>query len=298
MSSAFLPAAFDAFLAPARRSPALWRTALGFGLVIGVYVGLNLAAFGALALIWGFNEAAEQASHLSDPATPVRALALLATFVPMALAPMITVRVLHRRRPGTLFGPARRTAGDFFQSAAVLFGIQALLIALSGAATETLPNLSVEHWMWLLPVTLVAVAGQTLSEELVFRGYLQQQLAVRFASRVIWMGLPSLLFASLHYSPGTLGQSATFAVFAAFLFGLAAADLTARTGSIGAAWGVHFANNFFAIAIFASEGTITGLALRIAPEADPQVSAFHPSALMELLPLALSWLILRRWLRR
>jgi uncharacterized protein len=48
-------------------------------------------------------------------------------------------------------------------------------------------------------------------------------------------------------------------VGAAATFGLIAADLTARTGSIGAAWGFHFANNTMAITILATDGTITGL---------------------------------------
>ena len=42
---------------------------------------------------------------------------------------------------------------------------------------------------------------------------------------------------------------------------MVAADLTARTGSLGAAWGFHLANNFIALALISIEGTLTGLSL-------------------------------------
>ncbi len=48
---------------------------------------------------------------------------------------------------------------------------------------------------------------QTGAEELVFRGYLQQQLAARFASPLIWMVLPALIFGAVHYDPATAGPN-------------------------------------------------------------------------------------------
>ena len=48
-------------------------------------------------------------------------------------------------------------------------------------------------------------------------------------------------------------------------FGLVAADLTERTGSLGAAMGFHFANNLLALFIVSIKGTLTGLALYVTP---------------------------------
>jgi hypothetical protein len=52
---------------------------------------------------------------------------------------------------------------------------------------------------------------------------------------------------------------------APFAFGLIAADLTEKTGSLGAAIGLHFINNFFGLLIISIPGTITGLALWVTP---------------------------------
>ena len=76
--------------------------------------------------------------------------------------------------------------------------------------------------------------------------------------------------------------------------GLFAADLTAKTGSIGAAWGIHFANNFNGIALIATDGTITGLALYLTPysAADPDLLGW--SVVPSFLLLAASWYLTRR----
>lgn len=288
--------AFSQYLRPARIRPAAWRIGLGILLIAAVYLGLNLIGFAALALIEGFDVAAMAVAKLAVASTPGTALALLATFLPMALGPMVAVVLLHRRSPGTLFGPARKTAAHFAISVAVLLTVHLVVILLTDA-NMGVGNLPLPIWLLLLPVTIAGVALQTLAEELVFRGYLQQQLAVRFAWRAVWMMLPSLLFAALHFTPETMGQAAPYAVGAAFLFGLIAADLTARTGSIGAAWGIHFANNILAIALLSTQGTITGLALRVTQYHIRDMPVVSVLALADLLPLVFAWLVLRRILR-
>ena len=71
---------------------------------------------------------------------------------------------------------------------------------------------------------------------------------------VVWLLLPSILFGAAHLPNGeTLTDGALWAVWAGFL-GLACADLTARTGSIGAAVGLHLANNLFAMVVIAEPG--------------------------------------------
>jgi membrane protease YdiL (CAAX protease family) len=112
---------------------------------------------------------------------------------------------------------------------------------------------------------LVGVLIQTGAEEVLFRGYLQQQLAARFSSPMIWMVLPSALFAALHYQPEVMGDNTWLMMGAVFVFALLAADLTAVTGTIGAAWAMHFVNNALAILVMATDGPLSGLALYIAP---------------------------------
>ncbi|WP_338153259.1 CPBP family intramembrane glutamic endopeptidase [Pseudophaeobacter leonis] len=63
-------------------------------------------------------------------------------------------------------------------------------------------NLGFWPWLGLLPLSLLAVLVQVSAEEVVFRGYLQQALAARFKSPVIWLVAPSALFGLAHYMPG------------------------------------------------------------------------------------------------
>jgi membrane protease YdiL (CAAX protease family) len=149
----------------------------------------------------------------------------------------------------------------------------------------------------LLPLALLGVAVQTGAEELVFRGYLQQQLAARFRSPLIWMLVPSLAFGAAHYDPATSGGNLWLIVLATGAFGLAAADLTARSGSLGAAWGFHFANNVAALLVIAVKGTIPGLALFTTPY-DATDPVMRGLVVIDIVTLAVAWLLVRRALSR
>ena len=116
----------------------------------------------------------------------------------------------------------------------------------------------------LLPV-LPLLLIQVTTEEVIFRGFLQQQLAARFNSPWLWMVLPSAIFGALHYQPSVLGENALLAVVMTTLIGVFAADLTARTGNIGAAVGLHFVNNFFAMCFLSLSGGMSGVSLYVTP---------------------------------
>src|SRR5690606_23395048 len=115
-------------------------------------------------------------------------------------------------------------------------------------------------WLLLLPLSLTAVLVQTSAEEILFRGYIQQQLAARFASPLIWMVAPAVIFGLLHYRPDAGANGGLIMLWAAG-FALAAADLTARAGTLGPAIALHFMSNTSALLILSAEGTLSGLAL-------------------------------------
>jgi membrane protease YdiL (CAAX protease family) len=280
--------------------PQLWRLALGLLLIAVVYIGLNAAAFGLLVWREGFGGAQVEAQALAAADTPVHALALFATFMPMAIGPLLAVRLLHDRRGITLFGHAPRVIRDFLIAAGFTLTLYAgfTLLLLSLDPAGSVPNLAFGTWLILLPLTALGVGVQTLAEELVFRGYMQQQLAARFAWRVIWMAVPALCFGALHINPAATGFGMWYPVIVASLFGLVAADLTDRTASLGAAWGLHFANNMTAIALLATKGTITGLALRITAFEAHEVAHAPFLPLLDLVPMIIVWLVLRRILSR
>lgn len=129
--------------------------------------------------------------------------ALLFSFGLMLVVVGCVVVVLHHRSPLTLLGPL----GDFaVQMRLVVVAVVVLNVALWvlppwGMDPPMQPQLPLGRWLTLLPLSLLAILVQVSAEELLFRGYLQQQLAARFASPLVWMVVPSALFALGHYSP-------------------------------------------------------------------------------------------------
>lgn len=291
------PAPFESYVAPARARCGVWRLILGLTVAAVIYA---LWSTGLLSAYWWIASTDKSVGLMRDVAaasSPMHTYILLATFVGMALGPMIVVRFLHKRGVGSLFGRAAVVLRDFTIAAGLVAAVYAVAIGLWFWQFDAVPNLDPKLWLMLLPLSLIGIAIQTGAEELVFRGYLQQQLAARFRSPLIWMLIPSLMFGFAHYDPVTSGGNLWVIVAATTLFGLVAADLTAKTGSIGAAWGFHFANNVAALLFVAVKGTIPGLALFTTPygAGDPVMAGL---TLIDMGVLALSWLLVRRVLQR
>jgi membrane protease YdiL (CAAX protease family) len=287
-----------AYFAPALRRPELWRTALGLLLVISLYAGCLAAGYVLLTLRYGEWMAAGIVYAMANGATPGSMLLLLASFFFIGIGPIIAVRLLHRRRAGTLFGPdSRRVLADFARVVAPILGLNLLLLPLYLSDPAITSHQPIVQTLAYLPFALPLVLLQTGAEELLFRGYLQQQLAARFHSPVVWMGLPSALFAALHYAPQDYGGNAFYIVVWTFAFGLFAADLTARTGHLGAAIGLHFANNLAAMLLVAIKGDLDGLALWTIDVSLTDPAAVLPILVTDFLGMFIAWLLARLALR-
>lgn len=283
--------AHEAFIAPARLRPQLWRIILGLFLALLIYaVGIGII-FAAIFIVSGVEGLQLWMTQMVEATAPTGTLLVLATFIGMAIGPMIVVLALHKRSVSSLFGPLPRTVRHFL--------VAMIVCALAYGLSFFLPNdvriePAMERALWLsfLPMALAGVLLQTGAEEILFRGYLQQQLAARFASPLMWMVLPSVIFAALHYQPEIMGDNALYIVAATGLFGLLAADLTAKTGSIGAAWGFHFANNVVAILIVALDGPLSGLALYTAPLSAASAE-IRPLILLDMGTTVVTWVLVR-----
>lgn len=285
------------FVAPARTRPALWRLVLGLILVMVVYAAGIAIIFGILVAVSGLEGANTWLGRMVTADTPTATLLVLATFVGMALGPLLAARLLHRRPMSTLFGPRPRLLRHF-AIAAVICGALNGLTALIPVSFSPVLNLDLALWVSFLPLALVGILIQTGAEELLFRGYIQSQLAARFASPLAWMILPSALFAVLHYQPSIMGENAWIVVAAVFLYAICAADLTAKTGTIGAAWGFHFSNNAIAILFLALDGPLSGLALYTVPMGAIPAADLRPMLLSGMVVTAVIWLAIRFAVRR
>ncbi len=88
-----------------------------------------------------------------------------------------------------------------------------------------------------------------------------QQLAARFHSRWVWWVLPAVLFGALHYNPLVYGDNTWLVIAAAVLSGLIFGDITARSGDLSIALGLHFANNLTVILLLGVPGQLSSLSL-------------------------------------
>jgi len=289
-------AEFDAYVMPACAEPALWRLLLAVLLVMFVQAGVLAMILVAAYPVIGPLEYFGWVMKLRAPGEPAPALVLLFSFTGLFLGTLLAAAALHGRGPGSLIGPAGEAARAFLLTLAIAVPVYALSLGLGMLAYPPVPNLDPALWLRLLPVALLLVLVQTSAEELFFRGYLAQQLAARFAARWLWMGLPAVLFASGHLAPGTGASWLT--VGAALAFALIAADLTERTGNLGAAIALHFLNNTVAVLLVAVKGTITGLALYVTPFGLAEAGARPLPALVDVALLVLLWGVLRRVLPR
>lgn len=283
---------FEAMTGPARQYPELWRLALGLGLILFVYAGTLALQAAGLFVVVGPMGFFGWLQRLNYPTEAVPTLMLLGTFAGLFLGPILAAAALHFRGPGSLFGPADETLRGFLVAMLVAVPLYALLLGAGSLADPPAPNLPWGVWAGWLPYALPLILLQVTAEELVFRGYLQQQLAARFRARWIWLGIPAALFAALHWNPQA-GHLVWLILLATFTFGLVAGDLTARTGSLGAAIALHFVNNLFGLLVISVSGTITGLARWVTPFslAEPGPLAF--SLLVNIAFMVALWRLVR-----
>lgn len=295
-----------AFAAPAQLKSDLPRLIIGFALIEIIF---NLTLGVVHDLLARAPISALDTAHLNDSRGAL--LVQLFSFILLALSALFVVRWLHDRPMHTLIGPPAQAWRDLLHVTGVGIAALALIEVLPpyysfAGAVWNAPFL----WLTTLPLAMIALLIQTSAEELVYRGYLQQQIAARFPHPLVWLILPNLLFAAAHWN-STIGRGdAQIYVIWAFFFGLAASDLTARSGTIGAAIGFHLANNAFAFLIFGTrDAANSDLALILFPAPDTAAETLLPPSaqgdgfelsrlVIELLILGILWLVARIAIKR
>lgn len=266
-------------------------------LITGLYLGTLIALATFLITHYGRLVGGGIFYAIRGGLTPGAMLILLASFLPAAMGAMIAARLLHDRRAGTLIGRTGPVIRDALRAGLPLMGFSLLFFPFSLGSDGVMPHLPAAEALILAPATLLALFIQTGTEELVFRGYLLQQLAARFRTPLAWMVAPSLLFSALHYDPATFGPNTGWVVAWAALFGMLCADLTARAGNLGPALAFHFINNFWPFCMMGTAGHMDGLALWVAPFALADGNGLQLYFLIDLVSLVVMWLLARIALR-
>ena len=292
-------AAHRDFIAPAVPTAALWRVFVGFLAASAVYLLLNNLFFTLVFNLLGSQDGSFYDDLLTGK-TPVAMFILLGSFGLMTVGIVLVARVLHKRSLSSLIGPMSLAVPQFGMVVRMLVIVGAITFVLPpwGFGEDNVSNMPLGKWVLLLPLSLVAVFIQVSAEEIVFRGYVQQQLAARFKSPLVWMVLPSVLFALGHYLPEEAGGNAVTTALWAAVFGILMADLTARAGSLGPAIAVHFCNNVTAILITSLPDNLSGLALYVTPFGMEDTEALRAWLPVDFALMFVSWLAARLAIRR
>lgn len=296
-------AAHEALVAPARAKPQLWRMVAGLVVVaVTLYVLgaalntiLGIVSPGLIGEMHGADGRGAGAGN-----TPRSLIVLLYSFGLVGVGTALAARVLQDRGLASLIGPPGLALRQFWAVLRILIVLSMALALLPpyDAGADLARNLDFSTWALLLPFSLSAVLVQTASEEILFRGYLQQSLAARFRHPAVWIVAPSLLFGLGHYDPALAGDNAELIALWAVVFGVLAADLTARAGTLGPAIALHMANNVMAILVVSVPDTLSGLSLAVMPDSLSDTAAMRSWLALDFAMMIVCWLAARLALRR
>ena len=283
-------ARFRPMIESASVRPELWRLVAGLVTVLAITIAWSVGLFTTVAAVTG----GASSGLFGTADSPLATLVFLLLIVGLGIGTWGAARLWQRRGLGALIGRGARTLRDFALAALLTWTVAGVAWAVTlPFAVPLAQNMPFDQWLGWLPVALVAILLQTGSEEVLFRGYLQSQLAARFRATWVWLIVPSLMFGALHYLPGESMGPGLIYVASTTLFGVIAADLTARTGSIGAAWGLHFANNCLAILVIVYVGAASGLGLYSAGPIEEALS-LSPVLILDVVVLVGLWVVIRR----
>ncbi|WP_412505608.1 type II CAAX prenyl endopeptidase Rce1 family protein [Roseovarius sp. SYSU LYC5161] len=291
--------AHETLVAAARGRCGLFHLVGGLALTLTLFMVLSITTSSFHQWFLTAEEWNDLSRELATASTPRGVLLNLYYFGLLVIALSATLRIVHDRSLRTLIGPlpvAMRQFGRAFVALVLLY-LMATVIP-TGQTLSLQANLAFGTWLLLLLPALLGLLIQTTAEELLFRGYIQSQLAARFANPAIWILLPAAGFAVLHHDASFGPTNSWLIVFWAAAFGIAAADLTARAGTLGPAVALHLVNNFSAILIAAPQESFDGLALYTFPFSLGETDALLAWAPAEFLLLLCGWLAVRVTLRR
>lgn len=280
-----------------------WRLPFGVALAfLGQAILTPVIFFAAAAVVsltvgGSFFRVLDRLAAVEGPAALV---ATLATFLGFTVGILAAMRFLHRRSPRLLLSwEGRFDWAMFLRVALPLTALAILAVILTMPLVDYIPNVTPAQWaVWVIPALAMTLV-QVFSEEFVFRGYLQANLAARFRSPVIWIGLPAAVFGSMHLPTAlAFGANWWLILLAPTLIGLIAAHLTARTGGIAAATGLHFANNCVGLLIVAPPGPFGALSLYLYPIVPSDVATVRPMILANLALILVGYAVWLAAMRR
>lgn len=140
-------------------------------------------------------------------------------------------------------------------------------------------------------IALILLPFQTGSEELIFRGYLMQGLALCTKSKVWALVITSVVFGLMHGCNGPVEEYGFFTAIPVYVFiGFELGLFAILSDGIELPWGIHYASNLIAFTIIGakSEGTVN---VRPLIQVDEPVWVMY---ILEIGVFAIMFLLLRK----
>ena len=264
---------FESYLQPALARRGFWRVIVGILLILlcwGIGMVLVLAMWMVAKIASGapLETALAQLDALQTGGHPTGIVIMLLSFFGIWVGVFTAVVTLHAQRFSTIFAPRWSGALRDFAKGALLAGLVAIPQVVIGLQiSDPFPGMPFAQWIyWFLPVVAL-VFVQATGEELIFRGYLLQQIAGRAKSWILWAFLPSFAFGLLHYA-GREDGGDLYYIAVTTIVGLTFCALVWRSGSLMPAIGLHVTVNALALTVIGPEGSLGGTQLWLFPEAD------------------------------
>lgn len=212
---------------------------------------------------------------------------LIAALVGLAIA----VHTLHERPLLTLITPQRQIN---WQRLGQGFGVYFVLLAIVSLGSVLLAPSTVEftfeasQFFPFLPIALIVTPLQAGAEELFFRGYLMQAIALKTRGPILPMVVSSLLFMVIHLANPEVGAGLIIMALIYFLLGLFFAFITVRDNSLELAIATHAANNLFIVLVLNySNSALPSPSIFTSSDINP----FKSLITVSLLAIAFCWLM-------
>lgn len=293
-----LPESSSPEILPAR--PKLWRWILGTVIILfswliigGLLTILVAEIFNLdLAVLTAVDD--EGRALLRSYAPWQAASAVLISFIPLLLAPILLHRFLLRGKVKELFTRSGRSfAGEVRIGALVMLGL-----ILASSIPDFIFNNSDYKWSFdlekflpYLVIALLLIPMQTTAEEVFYRGWIQQRLEK--GARSIWLvsTIGGLLFALPHLANPEVSGNIALPIIGYGSTGFMLTWVTMRDKSMGLAVGAHAANNLSAGLLVSSiDSALPSASLYVTPEV-----SWGPAAVVSVLFIPLFIWLTGKW---
>ncbi|GAA5220513.1 CPBP family intramembrane glutamic endopeptidase [Membranihabitans marinus] len=227
---------------------------LTFGLCIGLYI------LSSLPMIIYSQWAMLSTDEIGVYTSPFGFALTLFVFSGFIAGIVLGTRYVHERQILSVF-----TGNDIFRWKRFLQGLSIWFVILLG--TELIGYLvdpstyvfqfDLQPFLGLLLVSVLVLPIQTTAEELFFRGYLMQQIALIFQYRWVPILITSILFGAMHLSNPEVAQYGLFKSMSLYIgLGLFFAIIAVMDNGLELPIGIHFINNFYSFVLVGYENSV------------------------------------------